>query len=122
MAAAASIAQTTGLSDAEETIAIAVFVALSSDTLPLSQVNEVADTMLAQRISSIDGIAQVQVGGSQKYAVRVRVDPRLLASRADAVRQITGAPVHEIVPDSVIEAADERGLAMVFTSVRVFRH
>jgi len=57
-----------------------LFVALSSDTLPLSQVNEVADTMLAQRISTLSGVAQVLIFGSQKYAVRIRADAnRLLA-------------------------------------------
>jgi HAE1 family hydrophobic/amphiphilic exporter-1 len=57
-----------------------LFVALSSDTLPLSQVNEVADTMLAQRISTLSGVAQVLIFGSQKYAVRVRADANRLLS------------------------------------------
>jgi HAE1 family hydrophobic/amphiphilic exporter-1 len=57
-----------------------LFVALSSDTLPLSQVNEVADTMIAQRISTLSGVAQVLIFGSQKYAVRVRADANRLLS------------------------------------------
>jgi len=57
-----------------------LFVALSSDTLALSQVNEVADTMLAQRISTLSGVAQVLIFGSQKYAVRVRADGNRLLS------------------------------------------
>ncbi|MBI1750358.1 MAG: efflux RND transporter permease subunit, partial [Acidobacteria bacterium] len=48
-----------------------LYLALSSPTLPLSDVNEYADTFIAQRISMVSGVAQVQVMGSQKYAVRV---------------------------------------------------
>src|SRR6185295_15786392 len=58
-----------------------MLLALTSSTLPLSEVNEYAETLLAQRISTVDGVAQVQVMGSQKYAVRVRLDPRALAAR-----------------------------------------
>src|SRR5438552_4712443 len=57
------------------------FLTLTSDTLPLSTVNEYAETFLAQRISTISGVAQVQVQGQQKYAVRVQVDPDALAAR-----------------------------------------
>jgi HAE1 family hydrophobic/amphiphilic exporter-1 len=56
------------------------FIAVSSDTLPISQVNEYADTMMAQRISTLPGIAQVQIYGAQKYAVRLQADPKKLAS------------------------------------------
>ncbi len=52
-----------------------LYLALSSPTLPLSTVNEYADTFMAQRISMISGVAQVQVFGAQKYAVRVQLDP-----------------------------------------------
>ncbi|OLE33313.1 MAG: acriflavine resistance protein B [Alphaproteobacteria bacterium 13_1_20CM_3_64_12] len=65
------------------------FLALTSGTLPLSTVNEYAETYLAQRISTINGVAQVQVFGQQKYAVRVQVDPNALAARMFAV-QATG--------------------------------
>ena len=52
-----------------------VYLMVSSPTLPLSKVNEYADTTLAQRLSTISGVAQVLVTGEQKYAVRVQVDP-----------------------------------------------
>src|SRR5437667_11490251 len=58
-----------------------VYLMVSSPTLPLSQVNEFADTSLAQRLSTISGVAQVLVTGEQKYAVRVQLDPSALASR-----------------------------------------
>jgi hydrophobe/amphiphile efflux-1 (HAE1) family protein len=68
-----------------------LFLALSSPTLPLSVVDEYAETMMAQRISSVDGISQVQVFGAQKYALRVRLDPRLLASRGITLDEVRSA-------------------------------
>ena len=56
-------------------------LALTSETLPLSTVDEFAQTILAQRISMISGVAQVDVFGSQKYAVRIQLDPSQLAAR-----------------------------------------
>ncbi len=58
-----------------------LYMALSSPTLPFYTVDEYAQTNLAQRISTISGVAQVFVFGSQKYAVRVQVDPRARAAR-----------------------------------------
>ncbi|MDP3428173.1 MAG: efflux RND transporter permease subunit, partial [Humidesulfovibrio sp.] len=58
-----------------------LYLAVSSPTMPLYQVNEYAETLLAQRISMISGVAQVMVYGQQKYAVRVQLDPNQLASR-----------------------------------------
>jgi len=57
-----------------------LYLTLSSDTLPLSTVDEYGETQLAQRLSMIDGVAQVSVFGSQKYAVRISVDPSRLAA------------------------------------------
>jgi HAE1 family hydrophobic/amphiphilic exporter-1 len=56
-------------------------MALTSESLPLSTVDEFAQTILAQRISMVNGVAQVDVFGSQKYAVRVQLDPNQLAAR-----------------------------------------
>ncbi|HEY9731798.1 MAG TPA: efflux RND transporter permease subunit [Drouetiella sp.] len=56
-----------------------IWMTVSSPTLPLSTVDEYAETDIAQRISMIDGVAQVQVYGSQKYAVRVQTNPNKLA-------------------------------------------
>lgn len=55
-----------------------LYLALSSDTLPLSTINRYAESILAQRISMINGVAQVNVFGSQKYAVRVQINPEKL--------------------------------------------
>ena len=68
-----------------------LFLALSSDTLPLSQVNEYAETMIAQRLSTVTGVAQVNIYGAQKFAVRIDVDPRELASRQIGIDQVAQA-------------------------------
>ena len=56
------------------------FITVASDTLPMSQVNEYADTLIAERISTLSGVAQVSIYGAQKYAVRVQADPNKLAA------------------------------------------
>jgi HAE1 family hydrophobic/amphiphilic exporter-1 len=68
-----------------------LYMALSSPTLPLYTVDEYAQTNLAQRISTISGVAQVFVFGSQKYAVRVQVDPRALAVRGIGIDEVEQA-------------------------------
>ena len=67
------------------------YLALTSQTLPLSAVNEYAETYLAQRISTINGVAQVQVFGQAKYAVRVQVDPNALAARGVGINEVEQA-------------------------------
>jgi len=68
-----------------------IYLALSSPTLPLYMVDEYAQTSLAQRISTITGVAQVQVFGSQKYAVRVQLDPRALTTRGIGIDEVEQA-------------------------------
>jgi HAE1 family hydrophobic/amphiphilic exporter-1 len=68
-----------------------LYMALSSPTLPLYTVDEYAQTFLAQRISTISGVAQVTIFGSQKYAVRVQVDPRALAARGIGLDEVETA-------------------------------
>ena len=68
-----------------------LFFALSSPTLRLSDVDEYAETLVAQRISMVSGVAQVIVYGSQKYAVRAQIDPRVLASRQIGLNDVTAA-------------------------------
>ena len=64
------------------------YLALTSDALPMWTVDEYAQTLMAQRISTITGVAQVQVFGTQKYAVHVQVDPRALASRGIGLDEV----------------------------------
>jgi HAE1 family hydrophobic/amphiphilic exporter-1 len=68
-----------------------LYVALGSSTLPLYTVDEYAETLMAQRISMISGVAQVSVYGSQKYAVRAQVDPRALATRQIGIDDVGNA-------------------------------
>jgi len=68
-----------------------IYLSVSSPTLPLYTVDEYAQTNIAQRISTISGVAQVTVFGSQKYAVRVQVDPRALASRGIGIDEVEQA-------------------------------
>jgi HAE1 family hydrophobic/amphiphilic exporter-1 len=68
-----------------------LFLLLKSETLPLSTLDEYAQTMMAQRISMINGVAQVAVYGSQTYAVRVQLNPNALASRGIGIDQVSHA-------------------------------
>jgi HAE1 family hydrophobic/amphiphilic exporter-1 len=68
-----------------------LLLALSSKTLPLYAVDEFAETRLAQTISQVRGVAQVQIFGSQKYAVRVQADAQKLASLAVGLDEIASA-------------------------------
>lgn len=65
------------------------YLVLSSDILPLAEVDQYAENKLAQALSQINGVAQVFVFGAQQYAVRVQVDPTLLAARGLSFEQIS---------------------------------
>jgi len=67
------------------------YIAFTSKTLRLSALNEFAENTLAQRISMIDGVAQVNVWGSQKYAVRIDLDPEALATRGLGIDTVAAA-------------------------------
>src|SRR5437016_4956951 len=68
-----------------------ILLVLRSPTLPLSMIDEYAQQTIAQRLSMVDGVAQVDVFGSQKYAVRIDLDPRELASRGIGIDQVATA-------------------------------
>ena len=68
-----------------------LYLGLSSAILPLSTVHEYADTLMAQRISMISGVAQVQIYGAQKYAVRVQVNPDALSSAGIGIDEVEKA-------------------------------
>ena len=68
-----------------------LYVALRSKTLAMYALNEYAENMIAQRISQVSGVAQVQIFGAQKYAVRVKVDPSALASRGIGIDEVAAA-------------------------------
>jgi hydrophobic/amphiphilic exporter-1 (mainly G- bacteria), HAE1 family len=66
-----------------------MFMALYSDTLPSYVVDQYAETMLAQRMSMVKGVAQVLVYGASKYSVRVQLDPQAMASRQLGIDDVT---------------------------------
>jgi len=68
-----------------------IYMAVSSETLPLSTVDRYGNTLMAQRISMVSGVAQVQVYGAQKYAVRVQLDPKALAAYHIGIDEVTQA-------------------------------
>ena len=68
-----------------------LFLGLRSDTLPMNQVDEYAETLIGQRISTLPGIAQVLVFGAQKFAVRVQADPHAMAAAGVSMGQLQSA-------------------------------
>ena len=68
-----------------------LFLALTSNELPLTQLDEYAESMIAPRLSMVEGVADVGVWGSAKYAVRVQLDPQQLAARGIGVSQVANA-------------------------------
>ena len=68
-----------------------LFLAVTAQTLPMQQLDEFADTHIAQRLSTINGVAQVTVFGSQKYAVRVFLDPEALSKRGLGLDKVVSA-------------------------------
>jgi len=68
-----------------------LYLALSSPAIPLSLLDEYGQTVMAQRISMVSGVAQVSVYGSQKYAVRIQLDPEALATRGIGIDEVANA-------------------------------
>src|SRR5216117_218089 len=68
-----------------------LFMALNSDVVSLPQVDEYAETLIAQRISMVEGVSQVQVYGAMKYAVRAQLDPAAMADRGIGVDDVDAA-------------------------------
>lgn len=68
-----------------------IYLALSADQLPLTALNDYAETRVAQQISTIPGVAQVLIFGSNKYAVRIHINPYALAARNLSLTQVEEA-------------------------------
>jgi hydrophobic/amphiphilic exporter-1 (mainly G- bacteria), HAE1 family len=68
-----------------------MMLGLTSSMLPLWTLDEYAETLIAQRISMVTGVAQVNVMGSTKYAVRVQVDPNKLAAKQIGINEVDSA-------------------------------
>jgi HAE1 family hydrophobic/amphiphilic exporter-1 len=90
-----------------------MILVLSSDTLPIDQVDNYADVILAQRVSRIDGVGLVYIGGQQKPAVRIQLDPRKIAARGLQIDTVRAALVASTTnaPKGSIPGA-QRGLTV----------
>ncbi len=71
-----------------------IYIAVTARTLPLYTLDKYAETLMAQNMSTVSGVAQVAVYGSQIYAVRVQLNPNLLASRGVDINQVAAAVRH----------------------------
>jgi HAE1 family hydrophobic/amphiphilic exporter-1 len=68
-----------------------MYLAMGSTSLPLQEVDKYAETLLARQLSTLNGVAQVNVYGSQKFAVRIQADPAALATRGIGIDQVADA-------------------------------
>ena len=68
-----------------------IFLALTSDTAPVTQMDDIAQNVLSPALSTVEGVAQAQVFGSKTYAVRVEADPNKLAARGLSLTQVANA-------------------------------
>ena len=78
-----------------------IILALTSDSLPASAVYDAADTVIAQRISQVDGVGEVTVNGAEQPAIRVRVDPARLAAMGISLEAIRTAIVNANAPNQL---------------------
>jgi len=92
-----------------------LILALTSDTLPPSAIYDVADTVLAQRISQIDGVAQATVSGAEQPAVRVRVNPVAIATMGLSMEDVRLAIVNANAAGPV-GAFDSEGVAQTIAT------
>ena len=74
-----------------------LFLVLHSPTLPMSTIDEYAESTMAQRISMVSGVAQVNVFGAAKFAVRIDVDPRKLAAHSIGIDEVATAVTNQNV-------------------------
>ncbi len=84
-----------------------LFLALTSPALPMSTLNRLANDVIAQRVSTIPGVAQVMVYGAQKYAARIELDPKALAARGIGLDEAAAAirSANPNLPTGVVQGA-----------------
>jgi HAE1 family hydrophobic/amphiphilic exporter-1 len=86
-----------------------LLLALRSDVMALSQLDDFAQQVMSPRLSTLPGVAQVSVFGSQKYAVRIQVDPNALAARDIGIDELQNSVglANTITPVGVIKNQDQ---------------
>ena len=98
-----------------------IVLAVQSDTLPLTRVNEYADTILAQQISQIPGVGDVGIGGAQKPAVRVQVDPAKLSAMGMSLEEVRGVIATTTVSQPTGSINGEQQSFAVYTNDQVLQ-
>jgi hydrophobic/amphiphilic exporter-1 (mainly G- bacteria), HAE1 family len=98
-----------------------IVLAVQSDTLPLTRVNEYADTILAQQISQIPGVGDVGIGGAQKPSVRVQVDPAKLAAMGMSLEDVRGVIATTTVSQPTGSINGEQQSFAVYTNDQVLQ-
>jgi multidrug efflux pump len=90
-----------------------LILALTSKSMPASDLYDAADTVIAQRISQVDGVAEVQVAGAEQPAVRIRVDPGRLAAMGVSIEDVRTAitSANAMAPLGIIDG-DQRAIAL----------
>ena len=90
-----------------------LILALTSETLPPSGLYDAADTVIAQRISQVEGVAEVQVAGAEQPAIRVRVNPTQLGSMGLSIEAVRAAiaNANALAPLGIIDG-DKRAVAL----------
>ncbi len=86
-----------------------LYISMRSDTMPLSTINDYAETLLAPQISQLPGVAQVLVYGAQKFAVRVQADPVAAAARnisLDDIRSVV-AKANSSAPVGTLQGKEQ---------------
>ncbi|MDD3312767.1 efflux RND transporter permease subunit, partial [Pseudodesulfovibrio sp.] len=86
-----------------------LYISVTSDALPMSTVNDYTKTFLTQTISTIPGVAQVLIYGEKQYAVRIRLDPREVASRQLGIDEVRDAvdSANVNLPLGTLEGAEQ---------------
>ncbi len=97
-----------------------LFLSMRSDTMPLSAITDYAETVIAPQLSQLSGVAQVSVYGSQKFAVRVQVDPAAAAARnisLDEIRNVV-AKANSAAPVGSLEGPQQAVTLLATSSMR----
>ena len=97
-----------------------LFLSMRSDTMPLSAINDYAETVIAPQLSQLSGVAQVSVYGAQKFAVRVQVDPAAAAARnisLDEIRTVV-AKANSSAPVGNLEGQKQAVTLLATSSMR----
>ncbi len=97
-----------------------LFLSMRSDTMPLSAITDYAETVIAPQLSQLSGVAQVSVYGSQKFAVRVQVDPAAAAARnisLDEIRSVV-AKANSAAPVGSLEGPQQAVTLLATSSMR----